>query len=82
MHSSENVNFEWSLLQKYVGMVCYLLKFVWWEDIFSQHCIAVKSEKWIYTTISEKLTTFHDSYKYLEFEKQVVAAICEQHHNY
>jgi len=82
MHSSENGNFEEFLLQKYVGVVCYLLKFIWWPDIFSLHCIAVKSEKWIYPTISEKLTTFHDSYKYLEFEKQVVAAICEQQHSY
>ena len=54
--SSENVNFEWFLLQKYVGVFCYLLKFIWWADRFSLHCIAVKSEKWIYPTISEKLT--------------------------
>jgi len=27
MHSSENVNFEWFLLQKYVGLVFYLIKY-------------------------------------------------------
>ena len=82
MHSSENVNFEWFLLQKYVGVVCYLLKLIWWADIFSLHCIAIKSEMWICTTVSEKLTTFHNSYKHLNFEKRVGAAICEQQHSY
>jgi len=82
MHSSENVYFELFLLQKYVGVVCYLLKFIWQADIFSLCCIAIKSEKWIYTTISEKLTNFHDSYKHLHFEKRVGATIHEQQHSY
>ena len=82
MHSSENVYFELFLLQKYVGVVCYLLKFIWWADIFSPYCIAIISEKQTYTTISEKLTTFHDSYKHLHFEKPIGAAICEQQYSY
>jgi len=83
MQSSENANFEWILLQKYGGVVCYLLKFIWWAYIFSLHCIAVKCEKWIYTTISENFSLlFIDSYKHLPFEKQVGAAICEQQHSY
>jgi len=45
-----------------------LLKFVWWAaDIFALHSIAVKIEKWIYPTISAKLTPFSDS----DFENPV-----------
>jgi hypothetical protein len=35
------------------------------------HSIAVQSEKWIYPTISGKLTPFHDISQHLhDFEKQ------------
>ena len=32
-----------------------MLKFIWWVYIFSLHCIAVISEKRVYTTISGNL---------------------------
>jgi len=72
----------WMVSVTKIRVVWYLLKCIWWADIFSLHCIAIKSEKWIYTTNSEKLTTFHDSYKHLDLEKRVGATIHEQQHSY
>jgi len=41
------------LIRKYIGVVSYLLKFIWSAGIFALNFVAIKIEKWIYPKISE-----------------------------